>query len=132
MSVRSYMYQDESPNWCTLYGPGMAGSCSTYPNLETQMACENNGMCSDTTKLTEVSCGSCSDGVTQNKILCGNVEETWTALAWSASPGTWVGPDTTNHEWEGDSHATDHIRAHARSNPDPAVRALRNPVKRRL
>ena len=126
------MYQDESPNWCTLYGPGMAGSCSTYPNLETQMACENNGACSDTTKLTEVSCGSCSDGVTQNKILCGNVEETWTALAWSATPGTWVGPDTTNHEWEGDSHATDHIRAHARSNPDPAVRALRNPVKRRL
>ena len=121
LSARSYLYQEESPNWCTLYGPGMAGSCATYPNLKTQMACENNGGCSDPTKLTENACGACSDGVTKNKILCGNVDETWTALAWSATPGTWVQPDTTIHAWEGDSHATDHIGAHARSNPDPAV-----------
>ena len=110
----------------------MAGSCTSYPNLKTKMACENNGACTDTTKLTEDTCGACSDGVTSNKILCGNVDETWTALAWSATAGVWVEPDTTTHAWEGDSHATDYIRAHARSNPDPAVQALRNPVKRRL
>ena len=124
MSARSYIYQEASPNHCSLYGPGMAGRCTDYPNLKTKMACENNGACSDTTKLTEDTCGACSDGVTSNKILCGNVDETWTALAWSATAGVWVEPDTTTHAWEGDSHATDHIRAHARSNPDPAVRAF--------
>jgi hypothetical protein len=104
-----YIYQEASPNWCSLYGPGMAGHCTDYPSLKTKMACENNGACSDTTKLTEASCGACSDGVTTNNILCGNVDETWTALAWSATPGTWAEPDTTIHAWEGDSHATDHI-----------------------
>jgi len=104
-----YMYQEAIPNWCTLYGPGMAGSCTDYPSLKTKMACESNGACSDTTKLTELTCGACSDGVTKNKILCGNVDETWTALAWSAAPGTWAEPDTTRLPWEGDSHASDHI-----------------------
>lgn len=121
--ARSYMYQEGSPNWCNLYGPGMAGKCSTYPSFKTKMACENNGVCSDTTKTTEVTCGACSDGVTQNKILCENVDETWTALAWSATPGVWEEPDTTRHMWEGDSQASDHIGAPTRSNPDP-VRAL--------
>jgi hypothetical protein len=91
------MYQEGSPNWCNLYGPGMAGKCSTYPSFKTKMACENNGVCSDTTKTTEVTCGACSDGVTQNKILCENVDETWTALALIGCSFRRKTADTTKH-----------------------------------
>ena len=75
------------------------GSCSPYPHLKTQAACESYGVCSDPLKLTEGTCGTCrvvralgietSAGAVSSKTLCEGVEGTWTALQWTPHPGVW-------------------------------------------
>ena len=91
---------------CIIYGPGMAGTCTGYPNLRTQTACANYGTCSDATKTSEETCGRCSDTSVLLRTLCNNLEFTWTPFSWSATPGTWAPPP---NPWAGDSHPTTHI-----------------------
>lgn len=95
---------------CILYGAGMDGSCSTNSSRKTELSC---GTCSYEHKENERECGDCTvpgAACTATKCwaddehMCNNNGGTWTAGTWTA--GTWAPPPSG---WEADSQHTTHV-----------------------
>ena len=100
---------DSTLNYCILYGPELAGSCSDNADInDTNEKCLAAGSCSSDD--SSANCDNTIESCVSAKAFCTtSLEATWTSSGY-----TWIELDP---EWTGDSHATTHVHGF-NANPD--------------